>query len=272
MGFPRTGSRSQTGSRRVFFSDAHLALESRESDRSVKLRRFLATLPDKDVSDLYILGDLFDFWFEYRTAIFSAYFPVLRTLARLSESGMRLHYIVGNHDYWAGTFLHDAIGFTIHKEAVALDIDGTPFYLCHGDGLNRRDYGYRAFRRIAQWKPAIALFRTIHPDLALRLGKMVSGLSRQLVNAETPGRLREAEAVRQYALRTLRDCNVDIFIAGHCHIPADERIEVNGCTKRYVNVGDWLTHFTYAELSEGHLALKRFTDQDEITEPNSTLG
>jgi len=264
-----TGSRYRTSSRRVFLSDAHLGWEPRESDRSIKLRRFLATLPGNDVSDLYILGDLFDFWFEYRTAIFSAYFSVLRTLAELSDSGIRLHYIVGNHDYWTGTFLENAVGFTVHKEAVALDIDGTVFYLCHGDGLNRRDYGYRAFKRIAHWRPAVALFRTLHPDLALRLGKMVSGLSRQLVNAETPGRLREAEAVRQYALKTLRERNVDIFIAGHCHIPTDERIEVDGCTKRYVNVGDWLTHFTYAELSQGDLVLKRFTDQDESTEPNS---
>jgi UDP-2,3-diacylglucosamine hydrolase len=255
----------------VFFSDAHLALEPHESERSIKLRRFLATLAGNDVSDLYVLGDLFDFWFEYRTAIFSAYFPVLRALATLSEGGVRLHYIVGNHDYWVGTFLENAIGFTVHKEAVALDIDGTGFFLCHGDGLNRRDYGYRAFRRIAQWKPAIALFRTIHPDLALKLGKMVSGLSRQLVNAETPGRLREAEAVRQYAVRTLRDCNVDIFIAGHCHIPTDERIEVDGRIKRYVNVGDWLTHFTYAELSGGHLALRKFTEEGESPESNSTL-
>ncbi len=255
----------------MFLSDVHLGLEPRESDRSIKLRRFLATLPGNDVSDLYILGDLFDFWFEYRTAIFAAYFPVLRTLAELSENGVRLHYIVGNHDYWAGSFLENAIGFTVHKKAVTLEIDGVALYLCHGDGLNRRDYGYRAFRRIAHWRPAIALFRAIHPDLALRLGRAVSGLSRQLVNAETPGRLREAKAVRQHAMKTLRECNVDVFIAGHCHIPTDERVEMDGRTKRYVNVGDWLTHFTYAELLEGHLALKRFADHSERSEQDNTL-
>jgi UDP-2,3-diacylglucosamine hydrolase len=246
-------------------------LELRESERSIKLRRFLSTLHAQEVSELYILGDLFDFWFEYRTAIFSAYFPVLRTFAGLSEGGIRLHYIVGNHDYWAGAFLENAIGFTIHRQAVTVTVDGLTLYLCHGDGLNRRDYGYRVFRRIAQWKPAIGLFRAVHPDLALRFGKVVSGLSRQLVNAETPGRLREAEAVRQFALKTLRECDVDAFLAGHCHIPTDERIEVGTRVKRYINLGDWLTHFTYAELSDGHLALKRFADDGESTQRDNAL-
>ena len=263
MGFSNAGSPSQISSRRVFISDVHLGSELQESERSVRLRRFLSTLRGDDVSDLYVLGDLFDFWFEYRAVIFFASFPVLRALAELSDRGVRLHYIVGNHDYWAGAFLENAIGFTVYKGPVTLEMDGITVYLCHGDGLNRRDYGYRIFKIVAQSKPAIALFRAIHPDLALRLGGMVSGLSRQLVNAETPGRLREAEAVRQYALKTLRNDNVDIFFAGHSHIPVDERIEVNGRVKRYMNVGDWLTHFTYAELSRGQLALKRFTDEGQ---------
>ncbi len=244
----------------------HLGSEPEESERSVILRRFLSRLPDDRVSDLYILGDLFDFWFEYRSVIFSANFPVLRALAELRDSGVRLHYIVGNHDCWPGRFLENVIGFTIYRQPVAAEVAGTRVFLCHGDGLNRLDYGYKLFKAVARWKPAIALFRTIHPDLALRLGRMVSGLSRQLINAETPGRLREAEAVRQYALHRLRNDNIDVVLAGHCHIPADEFIKVNGRTKRYINVGDWLTHFTYAELARGYIALKSFPDDARTVE------
>jgi len=258
VGLPEQSSPLQTGSRSVFISDVHLGYEPEESERSVTLRKFLARLPDDGVSDLYVLGDLFDFWFEYRSVVLSANFPVLRALAELHDSGVRLHYVVGNHDCWAGPFMENVIGFSVYKEPVAVEISGTRVFLCHGDGLNLRDYGARAFRAISRWRVAIALFRAVHPDLAMRFGRMVSGLSRQLVNAETPGRLREAEAVRRYALRKLRNGDVDMVLAGHCHVPTDTSIEVDGRTKRYINVGDWLTHFTYAELSQGEIVLKRF--------------
>ncbi len=256
MGLAEQSSSLEASS--VFISDVHLGSEPEESERSITLRQFLAGLPDDGVSDLYVLGDLFDFWFEYRSVVFSANFPVLRALAELRDSGVRLHYVVGNHDCWAGHFMEDVIGFAVHREPVAAEISGTRVFLCHGDGLNRADYGARLFRAISRWRVAIGVFRAMHPDLALRFGRMVSGLSRQLVNAETPGRLREAEAVRRYALRKLRDDDVDMILAGHCHIPTDESIEVDGRTKRYINVGDWLTHFTYAELSQGQIALKTF--------------
>ena len=264
MSFPETSSPPKSGSRRLFISDVHLAHlqpEPHESERSVRLRSFLATLSGDDVSDLYVLGDLFDLWFEYRSVIFSAGFPMLRAFAELSERGVRLHYIVGNHDYWAGAFL-ERIGFAVYKEPVVTEMDGMRVLLCHGDGLNRRDYGYRFFKRVARWKPTIALFRCIHPDLAARLGEMVSGLSRQLVNAETTGRLREAAAIRQHAIEQLRNDDIDVFVAGHSHIPVDETIEVEGRVKRYMNLGDWLTHFTYAELAHRQLALRSFPGDD----------
>ena len=261
MGFPETSSPPQSSSRRILISDAHLAhlrLEPNESERSVRLRRFLSTLSGNDVSDLYVLGDLFDLWFEYHSVIFSASFPVLRAFAELSERGVRLHYIVGNHDYWAGAFLEKVVGFTVYKEPVVTEIDGIKMLLCHGDGLNRRDYGYRLFKRVARWRPTIALFRCLHPDFAAKLGRMVSGLSRQLVNAETAGRLREAAAIRQHALERLHKDDIDVFVAGHSHIPVDESIEVEGRVKRYINLGDWLTHFTYGELARGQFELKSF--------------
>ena len=268
MGFPETSSPSQSGSRRLFISDAHLAHlrpEPHESERSVRLRRFLSTLRGDDVSDLYVLGDLFDLWFEYRSVIFSASFPVLQAFAALSERGVRSHYIVGNHDYWAGPFLENAIGFTVYKEPVVAEMDGMRMLLCHGDGLNHLDYGYRLFKRVARWKPTIALFRCIHPDLAAKLGGMISGLSRQFVNVETAGRLREAAAIRRHALERLRNHDIDVFVAGHSHIPVDESIEVEGRVKRYINLGDWLTHFTYAELAHGQLSLKIFSGDAETT-------
>jgi len=264
--FPEKGSPSEITPRTVFISDVHLGSEAQESARSVALRKFLSTLHGADVSDLYILGDLFDFWFEYRSVIFSSNFPVLRALARVRESGVRLHYIVGNHDYWAGTFLENVIGCTLYKQPTIAEIDTTRILLCHGDGLNRRDYGYRLFKAVARWKPAIVLFGSIHPDLAVRLGRMVSGLSRQLVNAETPGRLREARAVRAYAFRKLQNDNIDVVVAGHCHIPTDESIEINGRAKRYINLGDWLTHFTYAELVKGRITLKGFSGAERTDE------
>jgi len=263
VSFSQTGSPASQASSTLFISDVHLGSEPHESDRSTILRKFLATLRGDRVSDLYILGDLFDFWFEYRSAIFSANFRVLRTLAELRDRGVRLHYVVGNHDFWAGGFFESTLGSVVYREPVTTEMDGVKVFLCHGDGLNRHDYGYRFFKTVARWKPAVTLFRAIHPDVALKLGRAVSGLSRQLVNAETPGRLREAESIRQHALSRLRNDNVDVVVAGHCHIPTDESIEVAGKTKRYINLGDWLTHFTYAELAEGRFALKSFVPEPD---------
>jgi len=226
VSFQKKGSPSRRA--RVFISDAHLASEPHESERSVKLRSFLSTLRGEDVSDLYVLGDLFDLWFEYRSVIFCANFRVLRAFAELHERGVHLHYIVGNHDYWAGAFLENVIGFAVCKEPVAMQMDGMRVFLCHGDGLNRRDYGYRLFKRVGRWKPAIVLFRLLHPDLAAKLGRMISGLSRQFVNVETAGRLREAAAIRRHAIERLRNDDIDVFVAGHSHIPVDESIEVDG--------------------------------------------
>src|SRR5262249_41363007 len=132
-----------------FFSDAHLGAESREreADREARLHDFLTSLRGQ-ATELYIVGDLFDFWFEYRSAIPRRHFATLAALQRLRESGVAITYLNGNHDFWLGPFLRDELGVHTHDGALALELQGHRIWLHHGDGLGGGDLGYRLLRKV----------------------------------------------------------------------------------------------------------------------------
>ena len=114
---------------------------------------------------LYILGDLFDFWFEYRTVIPRGFMPVLSALARLDERHLDLHYVAGNHDFWVRDFLTEEMGFRMHFDPVETMIEGRRFFLHHGDGVAKNDKGYRIMKRVFRYPPNIFLYSLLHPDL-----------------------------------------------------------------------------------------------------------
>ena len=138
---------------RVFLSDVHLPSRQGFAPQREVIERFLRGLRDKNIAAVYVLGDLFDLWFEYRSAIFSYHFGVLKEFAKLRDAGTQLHLVVGNHDYWAGSFLRDEVGFHIHTEPLIVEFDGRRVYMCHGDGLNRRDVVYRLLRPVLRFRP-----------------------------------------------------------------------------------------------------------------------
>jgi UDP-2,3-diacylglucosamine hydrolase len=237
----------------LFLCDAHLGSGTNEEMKNRLLVEFIDRLPESGVSTLYIVGDLFDFWFEYDSVILSRYFHILAALAGAVKRGMDIHLIVGNHDYWAGDFLEKTIGIKVHQAPIELALDGKRIYLCHGDGLNQFDRGYRVLKAIIRNKAILWFVKWIHPDLLLRVARRFSLLSRQSISVA--GKLREDEGIQQFAVGKLKE-GFDVVIAGHSHMPHTDVYSINGAPRRYFNIGDMQERFSYLEYSAGKFQLK----------------
>lgn len=231
----------------LILSDVHLKVGETGRKQMDEFAAFLRQIDPSEVNRVIILGDLFDFWFEYKHVIFSGYFEVLRAFAELRERDVELHLVCGNHDFWAGRFLEERLGFTIHREPVTMDFGGKRVLLCHGDGLNPRDWGYRIYKRLARARPVIWLFGLLHPDLAMRIAQAVSGGSRTMTKAEEPAKGREAKALRAYAKEVLARGHADVVLCGHAHAPAREEFPTPTGAGLYINAGEWMHNRSHVE-------------------------
>jgi UDP-2,3-diacylglucosamine hydrolase len=232
----------------VFISDAHLGAASREAEasREQRLHAFLATLPGR-ASSLYIVGDLFDFWFEYRTAIPRRLFGTLSALQRLREAGVEIVYLNGNHDFWLGSFMSETLGIRTVEGAVTVERQGRKIWVHHGDGLIGGDLGYKVLRGILRHPASISLYGWLHPDLGIPLAHVVSDMSRKS-RGEPP--LRSERLWNEVAKPRFAE-GYDGVVIGHFHHAYEQR--ENG--HEFFMLGDWIDRFTYLELREGRLAL-----------------
>jgi UDP-2,3-diacylglucosamine hydrolase len=232
-----------------FMSDAHLGVDSAEQEgaRTARLHDFLNSLPGR-ASSLYIVGDLFDFWFEYRTAIPRRYFSTLAVLQGLRATGLDIAYLNGNHDFWLGHFFRDTLGIRTIDGAAIVEAQGRRLWLHHGDGLLGGDLGYRLLRGALRSRAGIALYGCLHPDLGMPLAHVVSLWSRHS-RGDRP--LRPERLWREIAEPRFRE-GFDAVLIGHFH-HAYERREPN---REFFLLGDWIDHFTYAQLTDGKLELK----------------
>lgn len=230
----------------VVFSDVHLNVAEDGRGLMRDLTAFLRGIDPADTERIVVLGDLFDFWFEYRHVIFSGYFDVLRAFADLSDAGTEIHFVIGNHDFWAGRFLRDHLRFHIHQQ-LTLDIGGRRVLFVHGDGINPKDVGYRIYRRIARARPVVWLFGLIHPDWAMGIAQAVARGSRRLKNTDDLSKGSEVVPLREFAKRKLASGEADVVMCGHSHYPVVEEHPTPNGTGLYINTGDWLFHKTYVE-------------------------
>jgi UDP-2,3-diacylglucosamine hydrolase len=232
------------------FSDAHLGSGSPEADRrKVAKISELCELVKRDGDRLVILGDLFDFWFEYKHAIPKDNHEVLFMLRELVRAGVTVDYVSGNHDFWMDNFFEDQLGLGVHKDALEMTYAGMRLYLTHGDGLAPGDRGYRVMKWVFRNRLFIWLYRQLPADFAASFARSVSGSSRERTSRRDHTFAVDYEAYAQHKLAE----GFDIVAIGHLHIPVLQRID-NGW---YVNTGDFIGHFTYARLSDsGELELK----------------
>jgi UDP-2,3-diacylglucosamine hydrolase len=238
-----------------FLSDAHLGTPDGEKSlvREKKLVDFLDQIKSH-TSDLFILGDLFDFWFEYKHVVPRGFTRILGKLAEMADSGIRIHFFTGNHDLWLFSYLEEEIGLTLYRQATGITLNGKHFLLAHGDDMDEKDHKFRFIKgiftnRFLQWA-----FARLHPNFAFWIARSWSRHSR-LIHGTDPFK-EENEAVVQFARKHLLNQGYDYIILGHRHVPVDFALDPD---TRLIILGDWLNHFTYAVFDGTTLELKNLT-------------
>lgn len=243
------------GKKIYFVSDLHLGAPN-QAESLFREKRFVRWLEQirTDAAALFIVGDLFDFWFEYRHAVPRGHVRVLGKLAELTDSGLPVHLFTGNHDMWIFDYLPRETGVQLHREPREWSWNGRRFHIGHGDGLGPGDHGYKFIKRVfanpfLQWS-----FARLHPNFGIGLADFFSRRSR----AQTGGNDaifhgEEAEWLVHYCRDVLRHQAVDYFLFGHRHLPLDIELEKSGA--RYLNLGDWIQYFTYAVFDGQELRL-----------------
>jgi len=246
----------------LIFGDVHLEVGPKGAKTQHEFTQFLRSINPEECDTIIILGDLFDFWFEYKHVVFSGYFEVLRAFADLRERGISLHLICGNHDFWAGPFLTQ-LGFTIHPDRYACNLGPHRALFVHGDGTNPKDYGYRIFKPIARWQPVICAFRLLHPDWAMALAQSVSHRSRRYRAPIDPSESKEIIAMQAYALTLLERDEADFVFCGHTHYPVREEFQTPNGTRTYINIGDWQVRRTYLVWDGKEVLRKSFGENSD---------
>jgi UDP-2,3-diacylglucosamine hydrolase len=234
-----------------FISDAHLGLGTHEEERQ-KENRLIAFLDHikKDATQLFILGDLFDAWFEYRTVIPKGFHRILSKLEECSGKNIALHFLVGNHDCWIRDYFRSEIGMKTYSLPFDIILNGKKIFLHHGDGLANDDLGYRILKKILRNRFSVWFYSWMHPDIGLILARSSSKTSRRYTSNKHYG---EGDGMIRYAKKIIEN-GFDVVIMGHRHLPTYQEIG-NGI---YINLGDWIHSNTYAELDKDGIKLKQW--------------
>jgi len=237
-----------------FASDFHLGAPNhhKSREREKKICKWLEQI-SKDAKEVYLLGDLFDFWFEYNKVIPKGFERLKGKLAELTDSGIKVHLFVGNHDLWTFGYLESEIGLTIHTKPKIIEIKNKKFYVAHGDGLGKGNIIYKVTKSIYENRICQFLFKILPSTIGITLAQF---LSRKNKKKQNPSKEKLGENyLINYCKNVLKKQHIDYFVFGHIHRPCSIELSPNST---YINLGDWVTHFSYAELDEENLLLKNF--------------
>lgn len=244
-----------------FLSDAHLgslALSHRRMQER-RLVNFLDRIKHKAAA-VYLLGDMFDFWHEYRTVVPKGYTRFLGKISELTDHGVEVHFFTGNHDLWVGDYLETECGVTLHRDSCTTEIYGHIFYLAHGDGLGSSDRKYRFLRAMFHNSTCQRLFASVHPRWGMAFGLAWAKHSRvkHMKRGEPQYMGEDKEELVRFAKDYLRThADVNFFIFGHRHIELDLMLTRES---RLVILGDWISQFTYAVYDGEHLFMENFIE------------
>jgi UDP-2,3-diacylglucosamine hydrolase len=242
-----------------FLSDFHLGAPDYERSiiREKRIVRFLDKI-QQDAAEIFILGDMFDFWYEYKRAIPKYFVRILGKLGELSDKGIKIHFFVGNHDMWMNGYFEKELNIQTYHHPTTFDYNGKKFYIAHGDGLGPGDKGYKFLKKIFRSRFCNWLFGKLHPDWGIGLADYFSRKSRAKTGASDEKWLgEEREWLVIYSKEILEKQHFDYFIYGHRHFPIDLPLRENS---RYINLGDWIVHFTYAVFDGNEISLKKWED------------
>ena len=245
-------------SKKIYFaSDFHLGVPTFESSlkREKVICRWLDTIKN-DAEAIYLVGDIFDFWYEYKYTIPKGTVRLIGKIAELTDSGIPVHFFVGNHDLWMKDYFEQELNVSIHHHPITQSFNGKTFYIGHGDGLGPGDKMYKVLRKIFASKTCQWLFSRLHPNLAFYIARRSSKRSRVITGDQDEKFLgAENEWLYLYSRDYLKEHKIDYFIFGHRHLPLDMDIEGKA---RYINLGEWIHYNTYAVFDGEKLELKKF--------------
>lgn len=245
-----------------FLSDFHLGVPTPEKslEREKLIVRFLEEAKG-DAHTIFIVGDMFDFWFEYRKVVPKGHVRLLGKLAELSDAGIQLHFFVGNHDMWMKDYLQQELAMPVYFGPKTFEFNGCRFYIAHGDGLGPGDHGYKALKKVFRHPVSQWLFGLLPPALGVGTANYFSQKSRKAQEHKEEVFLgEENEWLLIYSRELLQKEPYHFLVFGHRHLPIDYRLTGES---RYINLGEWMHFQTYAVFDGTALQLKSFTGKEE---------
>ena len=241
-----------------FASDQHFGAPNFEQSLE-REKHFVKWLDEikHNAETLFLLGDLFDFWFEYKEVVPKGFVRVLGKLAELKENGINIYFFVGNHDLWMKDYFEKELDIPVYHQPTEFILQKKSFLIGHGDGLGPGDKGYKILKKIFTNPVCKWIFKWIHPDLGVGLAKYLS-VENKLISGEEDVHFlgEDKEFLIQYCKEVLKQKHYDYFVFGHRHLPTIFDLSQNS---KYVNTGDWISYFTYGELIDGNFELKEYS-------------
>lgn len=246
-----------TGKKVYFSSDNHLGAPNQQHSKP-REAKFVAWLDEvkHDAAAIFLLGDLFDFWFEYKHVVPKGFVRVLGKLAEIKDSGIPIYFFVGNHDLWMDDYFEQELGIPVYHRPKEFSFNHKTFLVGHGDGLGPGDKGYKRMKKVFTNPFSKWLYRWLHPDIGVPLAQHLS-VKNKLISGDEDAKFlgEENEWLAQYAKRKLERKHYDYFIFGHRHLPME--IEV-GKNSTYFNLGDWINFYTYGVFDGEKFELKEY--------------
>lgn len=237
----------QAGKKIYFASDFHLGVpdEARSKDREQRIIAWMDRI-FPETQELYLVGDVFDFWFEYQTVVPRGHVRLLAKIAQFTDAGIPVHYFTGNHDMWTFGYLEKELGVQLYRTPIERTYNGKKFYIGHGDGLGPGDHGYKFIKKVFSSKACQWLFARLHPNLGVGVANYFSRRSR-IATGTTDEKFEgeDKEWLVIYCKELLARKHYDFLVFGHRHLPLDIGLQGGA---RYINLGDWLKYDSYGEF------------------------
>ncbi|NOY46622.1 MAG: UDP-2,3-diacylglucosamine diphosphatase [Chlorobi bacterium] len=245
------------GKKIYFASDNHLGAPTKAQSLP-REKKFVAWLDSikHDATAIFLLGDLFDFWFEYKTVVPKGFTRTLGKLAEISDSGIPIYYFVGNHDLWMNGYFEEELNIPVYHKPQEFTFNDKTFFIGHGDGLGPKDKGYKRMKKVFTNGFAKWLFRWLHPDLGVCLAQYFS-VKNKLISGEEDIKFlgEDNEWLVQYCKRKEQDKHHDYYIFGHRHLPLEIDL---GNNSKYINLGDWISYYTFGEFDGEKFSLESY--------------